>query len=244
MADYINKNILSQSYVHVEPEWLTSLSGKDKAEKIEALKNIITKHAQERMRFFLYDDIIINVEFEEGSIKAKITAYGKVCVLLSALNPLGSAITQYSEYRDGIKTILSDVVKLSDMVNSEVLFQTDSRYKKEIIRIEARKGVIGSLHNINKKINDISNRTKNHKGNSPTLIYPMLLGLHKDILGLMDNVNDKDDKELVRTSLIDGIKKINLKVGVFDLTTPMAKKMHTELLTERKKLIKNLENYK
>ncbi|MBW3832376.1 hypothetical protein GNY90_12795 [Aeromonas hydrophila] len=60
----------------------------------------------------------------------------------------------------------------------------------------------------------------------------------------MDNVNDKDDKELVRTSLIDGIKKINLKVGVFDLTTPMAKKMHTELLTERKKLIKNLENYK
>ena len=196
------------------------------------------------MKFFLYDEVIVDVEFEEGSIKAKVTAYGKVCVLLSALNPLGSAITQYPEYRDGIKTILSDVAKLSDMVNSEVLFQTNSRYKKEIIRIEARKGVIGSLHNINKKINDISNRTENNKDNSSSLIYTMFLSLHNDILSLMDNVNDKNDKELVRASLIDGIKKINLKVGVFDLTTPIAKKMHTELLTEQKKLINNLEKYK
>lgn len=244
MADYINKNILSQSYVHVEPEWLTSFSEKDKAEKIALIKSIITVHAQERMKFFLYDDIVVDVEFEEGSIKAKITAYGKVCVLLSALNPLGSAITQYPEYRDGIKTIFSDVTKLSDMVNSEVLFQTNSRHKKEIIRIEARKGVIGSLYNINKKINDISSRTKNSKDNSPAFIYTMFLGLHKDILGLMDNVNDKDDKELVRTSLIDGVKKINLKVGVFDLTTPIEKKMHKELLAERNKLITHLKKYK
>ncbi|RQM64697.1 hypothetical protein [Aeromonas enteropelogenes] len=151
MADYINSNILSQSYVHVEPEWLASFNGKAKTEEIERIKKVITEHAKERMKFFLYDDVIIEVTFEEGSIKAKITAYGKVCVLLSALNPLGSVITQYTDYRDGIRAIVSDVAKLSDMVNSEVLFQTKSRHKEEIIRIEARKGVIGSLHNINKK---------------------------------------------------------------------------------------------
>ena len=37
------------------------------------------------MKFFLYDDVDIDVSFEDGSIKARITAYGSVCVLLNAL---------------------------------------------------------------------------------------------------------------------------------------------------------------
>lgn len=72
-------------------------------------------------------------------------------------------MTNYSSYREGIKTIVSDVARLSDVVNAEVLFQTKSRSKNEIIRVEARKGIVGSLDNINKKINEISYKTKTHK---------------------------------------------------------------------------------
>lgn len=55
-------------------------------------------------------------------------------------------------------------------------------------------------------------------------IYNSILELHKSILELMDNVNDADDKELVRTALIDGVKNINLRKGAFDLTDPMSQK--------------------
>ncbi|CVH23216.1 Uncharacterised protein [Serratia marcescens] len=244
MADYINSNILSQSYVHVEPEWLATVKGKEKQEAIERIKNIIKKHAEERMKFFLYDDVDIDVSFEDGSIKARITAYGSVCVLLNALTPVGNFVTNYSSYREGIKTIVSDVARLSDVVNSEVLFQTKSRSKKEIIRVEARKGIVGSLENINKKINEISYKTKTHKKNSVMSIYNSILELHKNILELMDNVNDADDKELVRTALIDGVKNLNLGKGTFDLTEPMSQKIHADLLQERKELVNNLENYK
>ena len=101
-----------------------------------------------------------------------------------------------------------------------------------------------TLHNINKKINSISDKTKNHKDNDPSLIYQMILDLHEDILSLMDKINDKNDKELIRTSLMDGVKNINLKVGVFDLSDPVAKPIHSEILKERTKLVKNLQDYK
>ncbi|ELY2632540.1 hypothetical protein SMC42_001006, partial [Cronobacter sakazakii] len=179
MADYINSNILSQSYVHVEPEWLLTVDGEKKQEAIERIRNIIKAHAEERMRFFLYDDVDIEVNFEDGSIKAHITAYGKICVLLTALNPVGNFVANYESYRNGIKTIVSDVARLSDVVNSEVLFQTKSRSKNEIIRVEARKGIVGSLDNINKKINEISYKTKTHKKNSVMSIYNSILELHK-----------------------------------------------------------------
>ncbi|EOV9695011.1 hypothetical protein ACN5OH_002231 [Cronobacter turicensis] len=244
MADYINSNILSQSYVHVEPEWLLTVDGEKKQESIERIRNIIKAHAEERMRFFLYDDVDIEVTFEDGSIKAHITAYGKICVLLTALNPVGNFVANYESYRNGIKTIVSDVARLSDVVNSEVLFQTKSRSKSEIIRVEARKGIVGSLDNINKKINEISYKTKTHKKNSVMSIYNSILELHKNILELMDNVNDADDKELVRTALIDGVKNLNLRKGAFDLTDPMSQKIHADLLQERKQLVNNLENYK
>ncbi|MGG8077143.1 hypothetical protein PGO01_11445 [Klebsiella aerogenes] len=244
MADYINSNILSQSYVHVEPEWLLTVNGEKKQEAIERIRNIIKTHAEERMRFFLYDDVDIEVTFEDGSIKARITAYGKICVLLTALNPVGNFVANYDSYRNGIKTIVSDVARLSDVVNSEVLFQTKSRSKSEIIRVEARKGIVGSLDNINKKINEISYKTRVNKKNSVMSIYDSLLELHKNILDLMDNVNDVNDRNLVRTALIDGVKNLNLGKGAFDLTDPMSRNMHDDLLKERDELVRNLENYK
>lgn len=244
MADYINSNILSQSYVHVEPEWLSTVRGREKQHIIERIKSIIKVHAEERMKFFLYDDVDIDVSFEDGSIKARITAYGSVCVLLNALNPVGNFVSNYSSYREGIRAIVSDVARLSDVVNAEVLFQTKSRSKKEIIRVEARKGIVGSLENINKKINDITYRTKTYKKNSVTSVYNSFLDLHKNVLELMDHVNDADDRELVRTALIDGIKNLNLGKGAFDLTTPMSRKLYNDLLKERNQLVRNLENYK
>ncbi|HDL7862034.1 TPA: hypothetical protein PXP84_003295 [Yersinia enterocolitica] len=239
MANYIDSNILSQSYVHVEPTWLKSFSDKQKEDEIQRIKDSITEYAQQRLKFFLYEDIDIQVEFEDGSIKAKITAYGKVCVLLSALSPLGQAVSNYTEYREGVKAIISDVSKVGTVVNSEVLFQTKSKSKDEIIRVEARKGIIGSLEKIHNKMTAIESKLSK-KDNSSLIIYQELLDLNKYISELDANLKDKNDRDSISKSLYEGIDGINLKKGRFKLTDSLSENMYTDLLNERKTILKNL----
>ncbi|WWF44906.1 hypothetical protein VRB14_19775 [Pseudomonas trivialis] len=66
MADYINKNILAQSYVHVEPKWLSKVSTRERLRQVDVIKSQITQYANERMQFFLHDGVVITVDFQEG----------------------------------------------------------------------------------------------------------------------------------------------------------------------------------
>ncbi|WP_181826365.1 hypothetical protein [Klebsiella pneumoniae] len=94
MADYINSNILCESYVHVEPEWLKQVSAVIREEKLSLIRNEIEDFADKRIKFFLSDDVLIEIKFTEGSIKAKVTAYGPIILLI------GSAILNYSSFRE------------------------------------------------------------------------------------------------------------------------------------------------
>ncbi|WP_410009411.1 hypothetical protein [Pantoea agglomerans] len=242
MANYIDSNILTQSYVHVEPTWLKSFTDEQKKAELQRIKDSITEYAQQRLKFFLYDDINIEVEFEDGSIKAKITAYGKVCVLLSALTPVGHVVANYPQYRESIKTIISDVYKVGNVVNSEVLFQTKSRSKGEIIRIEARKGIVGSLEKIHNKMTMIENKLI-RKDNSPFIIYNDMLDLNKFISELDANLKDQQDRESISKSLHEGVDGLNLKKGRFKLDDSLSEDMYKDLTSERKLILKNLSQW-
>ncbi|MEB6537635.1 MULTISPECIES: hypothetical protein [Serratia] len=242
MANYIDSNILSQSYVHVEPTWLTSVTNEQKEAELQRIKDSITEYAQKRLKFFLYDDVDIEVEFEDGSIKAKITAYGKVCVLLSALAPAGHVVANYPQYREGVKAIISDVHKIGNVVNSEVLFQTQSRSKDEIIRVEARKGIVGSLEKIHNKMTSIENKLI-RKDNSSIAIYNDMLDLNKYISELDANLKDKQDRDSISKSLHEGVKGLNLKKGRFKLNDSLSENMYEDLLSERKIILENLSQW-
>ncbi|MCV5639284.1 hypothetical protein OFN49_30845, partial [Escherichia coli] len=91
-----------------------------------------------------------------------------------------------SSFRESIKHLVSDSQRVADIINAEVLFQAKSRSKKEVLRVESRKGVIGSIDRINNKIDAIEGRLK--RGDcSPTLINEDLLDLNKLILELFSN---------------------------------------------------------
>ncbi|WP_099062505.1 hypothetical protein [Serratia sp. BW106] len=242
MANYIDSNILSQSYVHVEPTWLTSVTNEQKEAELQRIKDNITEYAQKRLKFFLYDNVDIEVEFEDGSIKAKITAYGKVCVLLSALTPAGHVVANYPQYREGVKAIISDVHKIGNVVNSEVLFQTRSRSKDEIIRVEARKGIVGSLEKIHNKMTSIENKLI-RKDNSSIAIYSDILDLNKYISELDANLKDKQDRDSISKSLHEGVKGLNLKKGRFKLNDSLSENMYKDLLSEQKVILDNLSQW-
>ncbi|WP_227635038.1 hypothetical protein, partial [Klebsiella pneumoniae] len=57
-----------------------------------------------------------------------------------------------------MKQLASDMYRASSMLSSEMLFQTNSRNKSEILRIEARKGIVGSIERINNKIDSINSQ--------------------------------------------------------------------------------------
>lgn len=50
MADYIKSNILSQSYVHVEPEWLNSVSDSEKNKLLTEIYSKVSSFSEERIR--------------------------------------------------------------------------------------------------------------------------------------------------------------------------------------------------
>ncbi|MGF1845434.1 hypothetical protein L4C39_20035, partial [Vibrio clamense] len=88
MADYINKNILSQAYIHIEPQKLKS------KEELAQFKVELEAFARQRIGFFLSPDLPIEIEFEEGSLIARITVLGTISVLFQF-------ISGYKDFREG-----------------------------------------------------------------------------------------------------------------------------------------------
>ena len=237
MADYINSNILCESYVHVEPEWLKQVSAVIRKEKLSLIRNEIEDFAGKRIKFFLSDDVVIEITFTEGSIRATITAYGPIILLI------GTAILNYSSFRESIKQLATDMHRASSMLSSEMLFQTNSRNKSEILRIEARKGIVGSIERINNKIDSIDSQLEG-KELSPTRINGELLDLNDMLLKLLSNLKNAEDKKLVTSALIDGVSKLSIRKSRFKLKNKLDETMYTSLLNERKSIIKNLNKYK
>lgn len=181
MADYINKNILSQAYIHVEP------TGIETEEQLEAFKENLRAFALSRTEFFLSDGLDINVEFEDGSIKARVTVIGTLILLLQG-------ISSYKDFREGLQLLYTDAKWLSDAIITESLYQTKAKHH-DIIRVEARTGIIGSVHKV---LNQLERIKSGAKG---TMLASDLVEKINDVQGelskLMDNICDLDDRNLV-----------------------------------------------
>ncbi|MEW8440534.1 MAG: hypothetical protein AB2689_20495 [Candidatus Thiodiazotropha taylori] len=180
MADYINKNILCQAYVHVEPEEITD----GLLEGIEAhLKDFVRSRAE----FFLYPDPDVEIELKDGSIKLYATIMGTITTLFAG-------VANYPEFREGAIQIYEDVRRLSDYIASESLFSTRARHD-QVIRVEARTGVVGSVRKIVGEIDTV--KTMNGTVYADRLANK-LAQCKEDILKLMDNLRSDEDRVLVK----------------------------------------------
>ncbi len=181
MADYINKNILSQAYIHVEP------TGLETDEHLDEFKERIKSFALSRTHFFLSDGLDITIEFEDGSIKARITVIGTLMLLLQG-------ISSYKDFREGLQLLYSDSKWLSDAIISEVLFQTKAKHH-DVIRVEARTGVIGSIYKVLNQLERIKS------GANGTMLASDLIGkiddVQDELAKLMENICNNEDKEIV-----------------------------------------------
>ncbi|MEZ8482611.1 hypothetical protein [Vibrio splendidus] len=181
MADYINKNILSQAYIHVEP------AGVETEEQLELFKENLRAFALSRTEFFLSEGLEINIEFEEGSIKTRVTVIGGMMLLLQG-------ISSYKDFREGIQLLYSDSKWLSDAIISESLYQTKAKHH-DVIRVEARTGIIGSVHKVLNQLERIKSGAKGVMAAAD--IAEKLDDVQDELSKLMDNICDLEDKNLV-----------------------------------------------
>lgn len=192
MADYINKNILSQAYIHVEPEAL------DSEESIAEFKKHITEFARSRSNFYLYPDVSIEIEFEQGSLKARITVLGTVFLLMQG-------VSNYPDFRDGVSLLYSDSKRLAEYMVSEAQFFAGSKHEN-VIRLEARTGVVGSLQKVILQLEQIK------RGAGGTMLArDLTLKLDKaqdEIQDLLDNLKDEKDHELIKNGLAGVVREI------------------------------------
>jgi hypothetical protein len=175
MADYIDKNILCQAYIHIEiPQKLS------KTEK-EHIRKGLLEYAQARAKFFVYPDVEVEVEFKDGSLKAYLSIAGAIYL----------AIGEYGDFRSGIDFLHADIKRLSDTLVSESLFLTKAR-PNQIVRTEARTGVIGQLKTL---INDIDALEVSIGQISVDEAARRIKRISDDAEILLENLQNEKDKE-------------------------------------------------
>lgn len=185
MADYIDKNILCQAYIHIEPE---NLSESQYSTYLEHLRVF----AIARTRFFLYQEAEIQVEYKEGSLKAYITVFG-------TLTGLYAGIAQYPDFKAGAVAIYEDSKRLSEYLVSEGLFSAGAKHD-QVLRVEARTGIVGSLRGVVADLDYIQrlNGTADQK-----TIADRMARVRADVQALTDNLHTEEDVKLVRVGLLE-----------------------------------------
>ncbi len=187
MADYIHKNILSQAYIHVEPTLLNT------DEDISSFKNKIEEFTRSRSTFYLHPEVSIEVELEDGSLKARITVMGTIALLMQG-------IASYPDFREGICLLCNDSKRLAEYVVSESQFLTGSKHA-DVIRLEARTGIVGSIQKVISQLEKI--RIGSGGKLSAKELTTKLERVEDDLKKLIDNIADPQDKELVMKGLSD-----------------------------------------
>lgn len=191
MANYINKDILCQAYIHIDP---VPLDGSE----LDQFQIILDEFLSSRGKFFIYDEVDSEVALKDGSLKVYATILGSLYI----------GISQYGSFRSGVDYLASDVKRLSESIVAESLFQSQSRHDN-IIRAEARIGVAGRLKQIVDEIDQINSRIGH---DSPRALSRKLERLTESLEKLIGKLNDPQDIPYIKENIaLIGEEKIQEK---------------------------------
>jgi hypothetical protein len=143
MANYIKSEVLAEAYTHLDIDVYH-----DKA-KLAELEKSLSTFFQERASFLFDTDVQIKIEFEEGSLKTKIIAFG------SAATVLAGVISNYGTFRQSVTQLAEDASGLAQSANLEMIFRTKTPYCDRL-RIEKRKGVFGRVASLITELDAVS----------------------------------------------------------------------------------------
>lgn len=202
MANYINTEILSEAYTHLDIELYN-----DKA-RLEQLRHDLEGFFRDRASFLFGGDVDIKVVFEEGSLRTKVIAVGSAVTILTA------AISSYGSFRQGVTQLASDAGILAQSANMEVVFRTKTPLCDRL-RIEKRKGVFGRVSALISGIDSLALRiedsrlptTKNQAKLVDDLINSMI-SWHQESDRLFTKLENKETISCVAQGLQEEIYRL------------------------------------
>lgn len=201
MANYIDKEIICEAYVHLE---FDDYSNEDKLKKI---KNTVKKYFDDRVEFLLGDSIETFIETEEGSLKLKVTAVAGIATLV------GSAILKYPDFRNSIKTIHEDSKLLAEATALETIFVTKTP-SCDRLHTEARTGVIGKTAKIISALETLSEHSKGIKAPATKAdikvisdLNAKIISLTEEVSKLLEKINNDDDRYCIAKGMFLSFKQ-------------------------------------
>lgn len=148
MANYIDKEIICESYIHLEFDDYSN------AQRVKEIERRVKNYFDERLVHFLGANVETVIETEEGSLKLKITAYASS--LLSVIGVIG---LNYTDFRDNIRAVYSDSQALAQATTFETVFISGAPSCNKI-HSEARTGIIGKTSKLITAFEKLSNSAK------------------------------------------------------------------------------------
>ena len=187
MADYINKNILSESYVHIDVVHLNE-------EQKKAFANNLMEYTKSRGKFALYEGIVPEIRTRDGSLK----------VYSSITGTLTQALGNFSSFEEALDHLYVDAKRLADAMILETLFLAKARGKK-VLRHEARTGIIWSTKDLFDRIELARNGAED---DAPRAAKKRLTEIFTKVSRLLEVLASVEDIALVKREVHAKIKTL------------------------------------
>lgn len=189
MADYIRETILSQGYAHIDVVELTEDQRRD-------FEVAITSYQGPRAKVLLGANIVPEVKTKDGSLIVYTTVYGS----------LSDAIGETDDFHKALSSLYGASKMLADGCNLESLFLAKGK-KKDLIRSEARTGVVKSTKDLFDKVDFLS---KGNSQESQKRLSTVLFEIDEKMVFLNQQLTHEKDRQLVWSSFLPLLKKFNM----------------------------------
>lgn len=146
---------------------------------LDVLRSHLKNFFDERVNFLLGEDVNTEIEFSEGSIIAKLTAYAGIASLI------GGVVLNYPNFRNSLKSMYEDGVMLAEAANLEMIFVTRTP-RCDRLHFEARTGVIGRSAKLITNIESLSEKAMALKAPSSYKNIEEVDEIYRSVLRLDD----------------------------------------------------------
>ena len=147
---------------------------------IEFIRNAYVEYVRksDKLDSIGLENLIISIEFEEGSLKTKILRWGTIGMLYMG-------VANYGSFRSGLREIIKDVKWISEVTVNRIQ-DSPQIENHHVIRFERRLGIPGRLNEIYKRIDDLERNRNNYSNNDVNNILNDIKQDIADINAILD----------------------------------------------------------
>lgn len=150
----------------------------------EAYLQYISSQSREFLKSVSEEHLIISIEYEKGSLKTRIIAWGTAIYL---------GVANYGAFRSGIREMVNDSRDFSEFIYHTITNDPQIQ-QNDIIRIQKRTGVPGRLDEILTRIDSLE---RNFNNLTPNQVQQELGSIKQEIANILVVLNQNDRATLL-----------------------------------------------